>query len=239
MKVHAIIVAAGSSERFGGAVPKQFKEVCGRPLLAWTVSRFEAAEKIDWIVVVVAEEYLLYTSQRVIDPFDFPKVDKVVVGGESRRESVLKGLEALPISTDYVAIHDGARPLVDSVDIDRVVEVAIAERAAILAAKATDTVKRVKDGYVLSTLERNSLYLAQTPQVFQYDLIMAAHKVAHSGKANNITDDAALIEARGFKVKIVEPASPNIKVTTHDDLILAEALLTKEGNGKSESRPRL
>jgi len=240
MKVNAIIVAAGSSERFGGAVPKQFKEICGCPLLSWAVSRFEAARGIDQIVVVVAKEYLLYTSQQVIDPYDFRKVAKIVVGGESRRESVLKGLEALPISTDYVAIHDGARPLVAPVDIDRAVEVALTERAVVVAAKATDTVKRSKDGYILSTLERDSLYLAQTPQVFQYDLIMAAHKeAADSGGADHFTDDAAMVEARGFKVKIVEPSRPNFKVTTRDDLVLVEALLSKEVDEKPESRTRL
>ncbi len=228
MKVHAVIVAAGSSERFGGAVPKQFAQVCGRPLLAWTISRFEAAEKIDQLVVVVAEEYLLYTSKHVIDPYGFPKVSKIVPGGESRRESVLKGLEALPVSTNYVVIHDGARPLVAPVDIDRAVETALTERAVVVAVPATDTIKRAKEGYVLSTLERDSLYLTQTPQVFQYDLIMAAHKEAQSGDDDNVTDDAALIEARGFKVKIVEPTSPNIKVTIRDDLVLVEALLTKE-----------
>lgn len=237
MKIYGLIVAAGSSDRFGGAVPKQFKEVCGRPLLSWTISRFEAARKVDGVVVVVAEEYLLYTSELVIDPFDFLKVTKIVVGGQTRRESVLKGLEALPISTDYVAIHDGVRPLVSPADIDRAVEVAIAERAAVVASKATDTVKRAQGGYVLSTLARDSLYLAQTPQVFQYDLIMAAHKeAARGGDASRFTDDAAMIEARGFKVKIVEPTRPNVKVTTRDDLILVEALLTKELYEKPESR---
>ena len=152
-----------------------------------------------------------------------------MIGGQTRRESVLKGLKALPISTEYVAIHDGARPLVSPADIDRAVEVAVSEKATMLAARATDTVKRAREGYVLSTLERDSLYLAQTPQVFQYDLIMAAHKeAADSDNANRFTDDAAMVEARGFKVKIVEPTNPNIKVTTHDDLILVEAMLTKE-----------
>jgi 2-C-methyl-D-erythritol 4-phosphate cytidylyltransferase len=234
MKVYAIIVAAGNSERFDGAVPKQFKEVCGRPLLSWAVSRFEAAEKVDQIVVVVAEEYLLYTSEQVIDPFDFPKVTKIVVGGQTRRESVLKGLEALPISTEYVAIHDGARPLVSPADIDRAVETAISERATMLAARATDTIKRAREGFVLSTLERDSLYLAQTPQVFQYDMIMAAHKeAADSDEVNRFTDDAAMVEAHGFKVKIVESTGPNIKVTTRDDLVLVEALLAKELDEKS------
>ncbi len=229
MKVYALIVAAGSSERFKGTVPKQFAQVCGRPLLAWAISRFEAASKIDQIVVVVAEEYLLYTSERVVEPFDFAKVTKIVIGGPTRRESVLKGLEALPISTEYVAIHDGARPLVSPADIDRAVEAAVAERATMLAVRATDTVKRARGGYVLSTLERDSLYLAQTPQVFQYDLIMAAHKrAAESDDTNRFTDDAAMVEACGFKVKIVEPTRPNIKVTTPDDLIPVKAILTKE-----------
>jgi len=239
MKVYAIIVAAGSSERFGGTVPKQFAQVCGRPLLSWTISRFEAAVKIDHIVVVVAEEYLLYTSERIVDPYNFPKVTKIVVGGESRQESVLKGLEALPIATDYVAIHDGARPLVAAADIDRVVEAAIAERAALLAVRATDTIKHAKDGYVLSTLERDALYLAQTPQVFQYDLIVASHKEAAENHNNQITDDASLVEARGFKVKVVEPMCPNIKVTTRDDFIMLEALLTREIDEKPENRPRV
>jgi len=236
MKVHAIIVAAGSSERFGSGVPKQFKEVCGRPLLAWAISRFEAAGQIDQVVVVVAEEYLLYTSEHVIDPYDF---SKIVVGGQTRRESVLKGLESLPLSVEYVAIHDGARPLVVPTDIDRAVEVAVAERAAIVAVRATDTVKRSREGYVLSTLERDSLYLAQTPQVFQYDLIMAAHKeAANVNYADRFTDDAAMVEAHGFKVKIVEATSPNIKVTTRDDLVLVEALLTKELDENPENRTR-
>lgn len=226
MKTYALIVAAGRAVRFGGAVPKQFREVCGRPLLSWTVSRFEQAKAIDAIVVVVADEHLLYTSQKVIDPYGFTKVQKIVVGGDTRQESVLKGLKALPISTRLVAIHDGARPLTLPSDIDRVVETARAERAAMLAVPATDTVKRVRDGYILGTLERDSLYLAQTPQVFDYDLILEAHQSASAGQL--VSDDAALIESRGFKVRVVEPTAPNLKVTTADDLAIVEALLRKE-----------
>jgi 2-C-methyl-D-erythritol 4-phosphate cytidylyltransferase len=240
MKVYALIVAAGGSERFGGAVPKQFAAACGRPLLAWTISRFEKAGKVDQIVVVVAEEYMHYTSEQVVDPYGFTKVTKIVAGGKSRRESVLKGLEALSISTDYVAIHDGVRPLTAPADIDRVIETAIASKAAILAIKATDTIKHAKDGFVLTTLNRDTLYLAQTPQVFQYDLIMATHReAAAGGSKDHVTDDASLVEARGFKVKVVEPTGPNIKVTTRDDLMLVELILTREINEKAENRPRL
>jgi 2-C-methyl-D-erythritol 4-phosphate cytidylyltransferase len=220
-------VAAGRSERFGGTAPKQFREVCGRPLLAWAVDRFEKAGSIDRVVLVVAEDYLLFASEKIVDLFGFRKVAKIVKGGITRRESVLNGLEALPISTELVAIHDGARPLTAPDDIDAVVSVAATDRAAILAVRAADTVKRSREGYILSTLERDALYLAQTPQVFQYDLIMAAHREA-AGDALDVTDDAVLIEARGYKVRIVEPSSLNLKVTTPQDMQLAEAVLSQE-----------
>jgi len=233
MRTHAVIVAAGESVRFGGKVPKQFRTVCGRPLLSWTVSRFEAASRIDQIVVVVAEEHVLYVAERVIDPHGFQKVRSIAIGGATRQESVLKGLEALPKATDFVAIHDGARPLVTPADIDRVVDVATRERAAILAVPVTDTVKRVKEEFVLATLDREALYLAQTPQVFQYDLIVSAHrKAAQMAAVAPITDDASLIEGLGFKVRTVEPTFPNLKVTTSDDWALVEVLLRKESCDK-------
>ncbi|MEW6049494.1 MAG: 2-C-methyl-D-erythritol 4-phosphate cytidylyltransferase [Candidatus Zixiibacteriota bacterium] len=226
MDTVALIVAAGRASRFGGAVPKQFRELGDRPLLAWTISRFEAAQSITKIVLVVAEEHLLYTSQKIVDPYGFTKVFKIVIGGESRQESVLKGLRSLPFSTPFVAIHDGARPLVTPTDIDRVVAAAIKERAAMLAAPATDTVKRVRDGFVLSTLDRDSLFLAQTPQVFQYDLILQAHMEA--ADRTIATDDASLVESRGFKVCVVEPTGPNPKVTTTEDFQYVETLLNRE-----------
>jgi len=233
MKTCALIVAAGASRRLGGAVPKQFREVCGKPLLSWTIGRFEKASSIDDIVVVVAEEHLLYASEKIIDPFAFHKVSKIVPGGESRRESVLKGLERLPISTGLVAVHDGARPFVAPGDIDRVVLLAAKDKAAILAARATDTVKRAEQGYIFATLSRESLFLAQTPQVFGYDIIIAAHRQVAAEAANGademgFTDDASLIEARGLKIRIVEPEHPNMKVTTADDLKLASLLLAQE-----------
>ncbi len=219
-------MAGGSSARFGGEVPKQFREVAGRPLLSWTIGRFEAAETIDRIVVVAPEEYLLHTSQRVIDPYGFQKVQKVVVGGEYRQASVRRGLEALPISVKTVAIHDGARPLVAPEDIDNVVRAAQDHRAAILAAKIPDTIKRVEDGFVLATLDRSRLYGAQTPQAFQFDLILEAHRV--SKEDEYFTDDAAMIETMGFTVRVVEPTRSNFKITTKADLEMAEVILSRE-----------
>jgi 2-C-methyl-D-erythritol 4-phosphate cytidylyltransferase len=232
MKTCAVIVAGGSSTRIVGTVPKQFRDLSGRPMLAETVSRFETASSIDQIVVVVSEEHLLYTSERVIDPYAFGKVLKIVVGGATRFESVWNGIKSLPISTGFVAIHDGARPLVLPTYIDRVVETARRERAAILADPVTDTVKRVQDGYILATLDRSLLHLAQTPQVFQYDLFKAAcEKAITEGNAASYTDDAALCEASGFKVRVVAPTGPNFKVTTNDDLELVRMIIRERNHG--------
>lgn len=226
---HAVIVAAGSSRRFGGAVPKQFREVCGQPLLAWTLSRFEQAVAIDQVVLVVADEQLLYVQEQVVTKYKLDKTTRIVSGGADRRQSVQAGLAALPTSTGLVAIHDGARPMILPSDINRAVDVASRERACIVASPVSDTVKRAKDCYVLATLDRDALYLAQTPQVFQYDLIMAAHRdMTHPER---ITDDAMLVEQRGFKVCIIEPSAPNPKVTSSEDMLYVRALLERELHG--------
>ena len=215
----AIIVAAGKSERFDDPLPKQFYEVAGRPLLSWTIEKFELASSIDKIAVVVSADYQLETTEKIIDPFGFHKVVKVVGGGESRQESVLKGLEALPASTIVVAIHDGVRALVSPDDIDKVVNLAAAEKAAMLALPATDTLKKVKNHSVVETLDRNQIWLAQTPQAFEYKLILEAHrKFAENPKGTNVTDDASLVEALGVEVRVVEASSMNLKVTTAADL---------------------
>jgi 2-C-methyl-D-erythritol 4-phosphate cytidylyltransferase len=227
MKTTALIVAAGSSVRFGGPIPKQFMPINWRPLLAWTVERFDKAQSISDIIVVVAEDQLIYVADKILFPYKLTKPLKIVPGGVTRQESVLRGLEQVPVSTKLVAIHDGARPLTSPHDIDAVVDLAGREKAAILAVRVPDTVKRVKDDYILSTQDRNDLWLAQTPQVFDYDLIIEAHRrVARDGVV--VTDDAALVEASGFKVRVVEPKLANFKVTTREDLRAAEAMLKGE-----------
>ncbi|MFH2037517.1 MAG: 2-C-methyl-D-erythritol 4-phosphate cytidylyltransferase [Candidatus Zixiibacteriota bacterium] len=219
-------MAAGKGIRFGGAVPKQFRSINGRPLLSWTIERFEKSSLIDNIVVVVSEEFLLYTNEKIVNPYGFNKISKIVVGGSARQESVRKGLLSLPYSTAFVAIHDGARPIVDPLDIDRVIEKAKTDRAAILVRPVLDTIKRVESDFIITTVDREKLYRAETPQVFQYDLIMSAHE-KFIGRANH-TDDSAMIEALGFKVKTVIAERPNIKVTTEDDLRIASLFLEKE-----------
>lgn len=225
MKITALIVAGGKGARFGGTVPKQFRNLRERPLLSWTIHQFEKAPSITEIVLVVPEEYLLFANENVVNRYPFKKVSKVVVGGASREESVRKGLASLSFATDFVAIHDGARPLVNVADIEKVVAVAQKERAAILVRPVSDTVKRVEGDFILSTLDRARLFLAETPQVFQYDLIMSAHKMAPPER--DATDDAYLVELLGFKVRTVVPTGLNLKITTEDDLAIAGHLLQK------------
>jgi 2-C-methyl-D-erythritol 4-phosphate cytidylyltransferase len=227
MKTVALIVAGGRGLRFGSGVPKQFRNIYDRPLLTWTVSQFEKAARIDDIMLVIPEEFLLYTHEKVVEPYHFSKLNKIIAGGNTRQESVMLGLRSLPISTSFVAIHDGARPVVNPDDIDRVVEKAGSDRAAILARPIADTVKRIEGDYIISTLDRDKLYLAETPQVFQYDLILAAHQEFIT--ESSATDDAYLVERRGFKVRTVIPGYPNIKVTNEQDLKLAGFFL-KEKN---------
>ncbi|HDL04479.1 MAG TPA: 2-C-methyl-D-erythritol 4-phosphate cytidylyltransferase [candidate division Zixibacteria bacterium] len=223
MKTVAIIVAAGRGVRFGGDIPKQFRNIHDRPLLYWTAVQFEKAKSIDEIILVVAEDFLLYANEKVVTRNNFKKLTRIIKGGETRRESVANGLKALSISTGFVAIHDGARPVIDSADIDNVVDVAKKERAAILARPIADTVKRVESDFIITSLDRSKLYQAETPQVFQYDLILSAHEKYISGK--EVTDDSSLVEALGFKVRTVIPAKNNLKVTSEEDLQLAELII--------------
>jgi len=226
-KTIAVIVAGGSGERFGGDIPKQFQIVAGRPLMAWTLQRFEEASQIDQVVIVVAEDYLLYVNNSIVNPFGIQKVLKIVPGGESRTESVLRGIESLPISTSFVAIHDAVRPLVAPADIDRVVAEAKSNRAAILGRPVAETIKRARDGLILATVDRANLFVAETPQVFQYDLVKSAYQDGiQRGLA--ATDDAALVEAYGFKVKMVESTRPNPKLTTRDDMDFIRMMLEKK-----------
>ncbi len=231
MSIAAVIVAAGKSDRLTGALPKQFRDVAGKPLLAWTLSRFEQAKTIDTVVIVASEEFLLF-SQEIVDRFSISKVSKIVTGGKNRYDSVRLGLEALPKQTAHVAIHDAARPLVAPDDIDRVAQAAVESGAALLAIPVADTVKQSEEGRVFRTVSRENLYLAQTPQVFPYAKILSLHTAyAEHGSTNEITDDVSLAEGNGLPVRIVEPNGPNFKLTTPRDLIVIEAILERESRG--------
>lgn len=221
--VGAIIAAAGRGRRFGEG-DKLFAPLAGRPLIAHTLMAFEVCRAIDRVVLVLAADNL-ERGRRLVAAAGFDKVVAICPGGPRRQDSVRLGLEALG-KCRWVVVHDGARPLVTAALIEAGLAAAAETGAAIAALPLADTVKEVAaDGLVRQTLDRRNLWAAQTPQVFGYDLLQQAHRRAQ-GEA---TDDAALVEALGQRVKVFPGSPRNLKVTTAADLALAAALLAEGG----------
>jgi len=220
-KVAAIIVAAGEGKRMGG-VDKVFAPLGGQPVLLRATRPFQQCSLVDQIVVVVSGEKENRCRALVTGP-EWSKVTDVCLGGERRQDSVAAGLERLD-DFDWVIIHDGARPLVTADLIERGLEAAKETGAAAAAVPVTDTIKVVgRDEIVRQTPPRQNLRAVQTPQVFRFDVIQIAHKQ----DARDVTDDASLVERLGHKVKLYTGSYDNIKITTPDDLALAEILLKK------------
>lgn len=218
----AIIVAAGKSERMGGGADKAFLSLVNKPVVAWSLLAFEKCAEIDRIVLVVRKEQLLATKA-VARMFGISKLDKIVAGGSKRQESVLAGLAACDLSTKHVVIHDGARPCVKPETIAEVVKLAKKCGAATVGRRMTDTVKFVEKGQTVeNTVDREKLWMVQTPQAFAVKTLRDAYKALGSG---TVTDDCQAVELAGGTVKIFESRLPNLKITTVEDLQIANALL--------------
>jgi len=223
--VGAIIAAAGRGRRFGEG-DKLFAPLAGRPLIARTLMAFEVCRAVDRVVLVLAEENLERGCQ-LVDAASFDKVAVICAGGPRRQDSVRLGLEALP-ECRWVVVHDGARPLVTAALIEAGLVAAAGTGAAIAAVPVADTLKEVADnGQIARTLDRRNLWCAQTPQVFERELLREAHRLAQG----DATDDATLVEALGRRVKVFPGSPRNLKVTTAADLALAQALLVEGGEG--------
>jgi 2-C-methyl-D-erythritol 4-phosphate cytidylyltransferase len=208
----------------GSAVKKPFLPLDGKPILIHTLSRFQGCDVIAEIIPIVSAEDVDRTWE-IIRRYGIAKVNRVICGGETRQRSVYNGLKALNDEVEIVAIHDGVRPFVTDELIRECLEEAARYGAAIAAVPVKDTVKSVSpDGLVLSTLDRTGLWAVQTPQVFRRDLILKAHERAIE-RGIVATDDAALVERLGERVKVVMGSYRNIKITTPEDLIFARALL--------------
>ena len=226
MMVVAIIPAAGKGERMGQGDSKAFLSLAGRPLLFHTLSRVHECKSLDELVVVVPTDKLL-PARKLVAEGGFSKVKRVVAGGDSRQESVAKGLEAAGPRVDIVVVHDGARPLVDTLLIGETIDGARKFGAAAAAVPAKDTVRTLSaEGGFLGQLERDRVALVQTPQAFNYAWFKKAHEQAREA-GFLATDDAALVERMGHPVHMILGSHLNIKVTTPEDLILAEALLKR------------
>ncbi len=219
----AVIVAGGTGSRLKSRIHKPFVVLAGRPMLAWTLAAFEKTAGIGGIVLV-AHGSDQARARSLVRRFKFRKVLAVVAGGATRMESVSFGLRAVPPWGRWVAVHDAARPMVTARLIDAALREARRSKAVITAVPVIPTVKEARDGHVTRTLDRSRLWAVQTPQVFERKLLERAHA---KGRAQRVaaTDDAALVERLGVKVRIVPGLERNIKVTTPDDRVVAEAFL--------------
>jgi 2-C-methyl-D-erythritol 4-phosphate cytidylyltransferase len=222
----ALLAAAGSGERLGAGTPKALVELAGRPMAAWSLLAFDAAETIDAVVIAAPPEAVAGFARLATEVVpDLPA--HVVPGGDSRSESVARALAETPEEVDVVAVHDAARPLVTAELLDRCVSQL--ERwgcdGVVAAARAVDTIKEADaGGRVLATLERSRLWAVQTPQVFE---ARALARALAEGDLERAYDDAQLVEAAGGDVRIVEAPRQNFKVTTVHDMRVAASLLSK------------
>lgn len=224
----AIIVAAGSGTRFGTKQPKQFVEICGKPLIIHTIERFEFCSAIDEIVLVLPAGGI-ENFQIASGKYNLKKLSKIVAGGKTRAESVLNGLNSIDDKTvEIVAVHDGARPLVSIEEISRTIEKARETGAACLVADVTDTIKEVFDGKIIRTIDRANLRRALTPQAFRYKILRKAFDQIDLNEA--ATDECFLVEKLGVEIAFVEGNASNIKITTPEDFTVAESFLRKSQN---------
>jgi 2-C-methyl-D-erythritol 4-phosphate cytidylyltransferase len=229
IKAVAVIPSAGMGQRLGTR-KKNYIELDGRPVLAHTLSAFEKSPLVGGVVLVVPASDEDYCRREIVKRFGFKKVLNVIAGGRERQDSVGCALGVLGSDWDVVLVHDGARPLVTACIIEKTIRAAFLEGAAITAVALKDTVKEVKDGKVRRTVERDKLRSVQTPQAFRLDLIKKAHeKALDEGFLG--TDDSSLVERLGKKVTVIEGSYENIKITTEEDILLAEGLLRRRKDG--------
>lgn len=228
MKCTAIVLAAGQGKRMNSSVQKQFLMLKGKPLLYYSLECFQKSKEIEDIILVTGKECIDFCKQEIIELYGFTKVSKVVVGGKERYDSVYAGLCACEDS-DYVFIHDGARPFVTEEIISRVKDAVLEFQACIVGMPSKDTIKIADaDQMVKETPNRSTVWNIQTPQAFSYALIKEAHEIARTQNMETITDDAMVVETyKNAPVRLVEGAYENIKITTPEDILIAEKFLEK------------
>ncbi len=211
MKTTAIITAGGTSSRFGTG-NKLLEKIYGKEVIKYTIEAFEKAD---------VDEIIISANKSIIPELSSMFNHKITEGGSTRQASVYNGLKAIEKS-DFVLIHDGARPVITPEIINRTIDLVKEKNAVSVMTKTIDTIKEVQDGKIIKTIDRSKLYNTQTPQAFRYDLIMSAHEKL---KGQNFTDDAGMLEAMGYDVYIVDGSYKNIKITTQSDIELAKIFL--------------
>ena len=225
-KCTAIVLAAGKGKRMHSKIQKQFLEVEGKPVIYYSLKCFQESPLIRDIILVTGEESLSYCKEEIVKRFGFSKVKKVTAGGKERYDSVYAGLCACD-NTDYVLIHDGARPFVTEEILERTCFAVKETGACVVGMPAKDTIKiSDRNKMVESTPAREKVWLVQTPQAFRYSLIKESYESIRCKDMSGITDDAMIVEQEsGVKVALVHGSYENLKITTPEDLIIAEAFL--------------
>jgi 2-C-methyl-D-erythritol 4-phosphate cytidylyltransferase len=226
-KISVIIPAAGQGKRMAAGKNKQYIDLFDEPIIVHTLRQFENHPMVNQVILVVGSDEVEFCQKEIVKQYGFTKVKDVIAGGNERQHSVYNGLKILDKDTNIVLIHDGARPLVTEGIITETIFKALELGAVSVAVPSKDTIKVVdRQGYVVATPSRETLWLIQTPQAFRKDIILAAHKQAEEEDYLG-TDDASLVERMGRPVKLVYGSYENIKITTPEDLILAQSFLER------------
>ena len=221
----AVVLAAGSGKRMGTAVHKQYLLIKDRPVIYYTLQAFEDSE-VDEVILVTGADEVDYCRKEIVEAYHFKKVRDVVAGGKERYDSVYEGLKALS-GCDYVLIHDGARPLISRTLINANINCVQETKACITAVPAKDTIKVADDNdYVADTPDRSRLWQIQTPQSFSYALVLEAYRKREEAMDGTMTDDAMVVEKyTSHPIRLFKGDYRNIKITTPEDLVIAEAFL--------------
>ena len=223
--VSVIIAAAGMSNRMGSKINKQFIAIDNKPILAHTIEKFEESKYIDEIIIVSKEEEVEYCRKEIVKRYSFNKVSKIIRGGKERQDSIYNGLLALNENTDIVLTHDGARPFVRKEHIEAGLKGVIEYGACVIGVPVKDTIKVIDNKEVVHhTPKRSLLWAAQTPQCFWADLLKKGYEYAMNEGIVG-TDDSSLVEKMGYDIKMIMGSYDNIKITTPEDLIIADSFL--------------
>ena len=235
----AIIVAAGQGSRMNTEIPKQYLDLCGMPVLAWSLKAFQEFDPVGQIILVTAADDIDYCQSEIVDRYGFRKVSRIVPGGAERYLSVWEGLKAAKETVDtacqesgvmesgpVVFIHDGARPMIDRPILERTLKCAEECRACVAGMSVKDTIKIVDEaGYAVRTPDRSKLWQIQTPQVFLFPLVYEAYRTLIRGGIRDVTDDAMVVERMtNVRVRLVEGSYRNLKITTPEDIAMAASL---------------
>ena len=219
-----VIVAAGTGSRMNMGINKQFIKLEGKEIIAYTIEKFYNNSNIEDIVVVVKEDESEFFKKEILDKYNFKNV-KIAYGGKERQDSVYNGLKLLDEKCDVVLIHDGARPFVSDKIIDKSIEEAKEHKAIVVGVPVKDPITLIhNDKNIVDTPNRSVLWAVQTPQTFDYNILIDAYKDAFKNKFYG-TDDAMLVERIGYKVKMLEGSYNNIKITTQEDLNIGSQIL--------------